>query len=114
MTEASWRVIWDHLGTISGPVWRVGSRVNSESILSQFWTLSETHLRNLIEYTEKSLPLAVGRVLRLEYGKYGSWSWLGGYPGSTPSRPTHLPLPRVHPPPLLLGPASAALSVQRV
>ena len=50
MTEGHLRVNEVDLRAISGPVWGVDSRVNSESILRLFWTLSRTHLRNLIEY----------------------------------------------------------------
>ena len=43
------RVNEGHLGTIWGPVWEGYLEVILGPILDPFWTISETHLRNLIK-----------------------------------------------------------------
>ena len=85
-----WRVIW---GPSRGGSWRVDSGVNSELILGQFWTLSQKPH----QMSQKSLHLAVGRALSLEYVKYGYWEGAVGSTRYSPSRhPPSYP-PRVHP-----------------
>ena len=82
-----WRAIW-------GPVREVG-------LEGRFWVNSRVNLvnsrpysRKPHQYTKNCLHLAVGRPLRLNMTKYGSWDegWLG-YRYSTPPDPPSYPTP---------------------
>ena len=99
MTEGRSRAPGGHLRVIWGPVWEVGSRVNSGSILSQFWVNSRTLSQKSHHSTENCLHLAVGRALSLEYVKYGVRE--GPRVGTGIAPPSHplVPIPRVHPSP---------------
>ena len=96
----SGRVIWGPSGDQS---WRsiLGS------ILRSFWsilTLSQETSGNL----KNCLLLAVGRALRLNTVKYGSWDGWVVVPGIAPPRPTQSPTPGT---PLPTMPAVSMTSV---
>ena len=81
---------------ISGPVREVVWRVDSGSILGQFWTHSRPYLGNLIHIPRFTLHLAVGRALRLKYDEYEGPEGWWVVPGiALPDPPSH-PIPRVH------------------
>ena len=100
MTGVGLRVNLRVRGDISGPVWEVHLRVDSEVILRSFWDPSEDHLRNLINILKLSFIWPwVGLEARLSSIWVLGWSWW--VPGIALPVPTRSPYPGYTPPPTM-------------
>ena len=97
-----WETSEGHLGTGLEGQSEGQSGGQSGSFWDPIWTLSEKPHKIAVFH----LHLAVGRALRLNMTNNGvlGGSWLGT--GIAPPRPTLVPIPRVHPSPTPMLPAT--------